>query len=206
MEEVVGSSNRVKELLAEMTNGAREQSIGISQVGEAVHQLDETTQQNAALVEQTAAASAAMKDQAQTLAHEVERFQLPAGLALEEHAGPAGDFDFDAAIGAHRAWKVKLRQAIGSREQLDADTICQDNRCPLGQWLHGPGGAQWGHSPGFVNLLDKHAQFHRVAGGVARKINAGAYAEAERLIGAGSEFALVSTEVATLLTRAKRGL
>jgi methyl-accepting chemotaxis protein len=41
---------------------------------------------------------------------------------------------------------------------------------------------------------------------VARKINAGQLAEAERLIGSGSQFAQVSTEVSTLLTKAKRGL
>jgi methyl-accepting chemotaxis protein len=41
---------------------------------------------------------------------------------------------------------------------------------------------------------------------VARKINQGQYADAERLIGSGSQFALVSNEVATILTQAKRGL
>lgn len=50
------------------------------------------------------------------------------------------------------------------------------------------------------------AEFHQTAGGVARQINAGHYAQAEQLIGSGSHFALVSTEVATILTRAKRGL
>jgi methyl-accepting chemotaxis protein len=45
-----------------------------------------------------------------------------------------------------------------------------------------------------------------VAGYVARQINAGAVDQAERLIGSGSRFAQVSTEVCTLLTRAKRGL
>ena len=50
------------------------------------------------------------------------------------------------------------------------------------------------------------ARSHRTAGSVATKINAGQYADAERLIGAGSAFAQVSTEVATILTRAKRGM
>ena len=43
-------------------------------------------------------------------------------------------------------------------------------------------------------------------GGVAKRINSGAFAEAERLIGSGSRFAQVSTEVSTLLTQAKRGM
>ena len=58
----------------------------------------------------------------------------------------------------------------------------------------------------FVELMKKHAEFHRTAGSVAKQINGGHYAEAERLIGSGSQFALASNEVATILMRAKRGL
>ncbi len=84
--------------------------------------------------------------------------------------------------------------------------ISRDDRCPLGQWLHGAGGQRWGGQPGFIALLGKHAEFHDVAGSVARQINSGAMAEAEQLLGSGSRFAQVSTAVSTLLTRAKRGL
>jgi methyl-accepting chemotaxis protein len=159
-------------------------------------------------VEQTAAASEAMKEQAHTLAEEVTRFRLPAGLALDKSPTltSVANFDFDKAIEAHRNWKVRLRKAIADKDQLDADTICRDDQCPLGKWIHGDGGRQWSTRPTFVSLLDKHAEFHRVAGGVARKINAGQLTDAERLIGSGSPFAMVSSEVSTLLTRAKRGL
>ena len=208
IEEIVASSRRVDQLLGEVASGAREQSLGVGQIGQAVQELDRMTQQNAAMVEQTAAAASAMKEQAHTLAEEVARFRIPAGLALAEDAAPDGraDFDFDHAIEAHRHWKVKLRQAIAGHGTLDVDTLCRDDRCPLGQWIHGPGGAQWGTRPTFVDLLDKHAEFHRTAGAVARQINAGQYAQAEGLIGAGSAFTRVSTEVTTLLARAKRGL
>ena len=212
MAAIVASSQRVDQLLGQIAGGSREQSLGVSQVGEAVQELDRMTQQNAALVEQTAAASSSMKDQAQTLAEEVARFRIPAaavaGAAADAGLGaPAPvDFDFGQAIEARRAWKVRLRQAIADHAQLDADTICRDDRCPLGQWLHGEGGRRWGSRPGFGELLGKHAEFHQEAGSVARRINAGQYDEAERLIGAGSRFAQVSTEVATLLTKAMRGL
>jgi len=208
MEEIVAASGRVNHLLGEVANAAREQSLGVAQIGEGVQELDRMTQQNAALVEQTAAASAAMKDQASSLAREVDRFRLPAGVSLADAPAQSVDdgFDFDTAIEAHRQWKVRLRKAIAEHAQLDADTICRDDRCPLGQWLHGAGGRRWGAQPGFVALLEKHAEFHAAAGAVARQINAGAFADAERLIGSGSTFARVSNEVATLLTRAKRGL
>ena len=208
MGEIVAASQRVSGLLSNIAEGSREQSQGVAQIGQAVNELDHMTQQNAALVEQTAAAAEAMKDQALTLAQEVDRFKLPAGLELAVEAAPAvvTDFDFDKAIEAHRQWKVRLRKAIAERSSLDADTLCRDDRCPLGQWLHGNGGRRWGSAPGFTALLERHAEFHNAAGQVARQINAGAVEQAERLIGAGSRFAQVSTEVCTLLTRAKRGL
>jgi methyl-accepting chemotaxis protein len=210
IEEIVASSQRVDHSLGEVTAGAREQALGIGQIGHAVQELDRMTQQNAAMVEETAAAASAMKDQAHTLAEEVARFKLPEGLVLEQEvtnmSGPADDFDFDKAIEAHRQWKVKLRKAIADHEKLDSDKICRDDQCPLGQWIHGPGGAQWGSRPTFVDLMTKHAEFHETAGSVAKRINAGQYAQAEKLIGSGSHFAQISTEVATILTRAKRGL
>ena len=114
MDEIVAASQRVNGLLAEIAGGSREQSQGIAQIGQAVNELDRMTQQNAALVEQTAAAASAMKDQAQTLAQEVDRFKLPAGFDLAETTPQptVAEFDFDTAIEAHRQWKVRLRKAV----------------------------------------------------------------------------------------------
>ena len=79
IEDTVDSSRRVDALLGSVATGAREQSQGIAQIGAAVQELDRMTQQNAALVEETAAAAAAMKEQALVLAGEVARFRMPAG-------------------------------------------------------------------------------------------------------------------------------
>jgi methyl-accepting chemotaxis protein len=75
--EIVNTAERVNQLLADIAIGSREQSVGVGQVGEAVQDLDRSTQQNAALVEQTAAAAGTLKDQALALAGEVARFKLP---------------------------------------------------------------------------------------------------------------------------------
>ena len=209
IQDIVQSSQKVNSLLLEVATGAKEQNQGISQIGQSVQELDRMTQQNAALVEETAAAASAMQHQAQTLAKEVARFILPAHLQLaddDEGTTSTADFDFDSAIEAHRSWKVKLRSAIAKQEKLDADTICRDDQCPLGRWIHGPGGVQWSSRPLFTKLQDKHADFHTSAGAVARKINAGQYGDAEKLIGAGSHFSDISLEVTTLLSSAKRGL
>ncbi|HOA95184.1 MAG TPA: methyl-accepting chemotaxis protein [Quisquiliibacterium sp.] len=82
IEEIVQSSQRVSQLLGEIATGSREQTLGIGQVGQAVQDLDRMTQQNAALVEQTAASADVMKGQAVTLAGAVSSFRLP-----EDRAG-----------------------------------------------------------------------------------------------------------------------
>jgi methyl-accepting chemotaxis protein-2 (aspartate sensor receptor) len=76
MSEIVGSVQRVSDIIGEITAAAGEQSDGIGQVNVAVTQLDQMTQQNAALVEQSAAAAESLKDQAARLGQVVQVFRL----------------------------------------------------------------------------------------------------------------------------------
>jgi methyl-accepting chemotaxis protein len=76
MDEIVSQVQCVSALIGEITNAAVEQSSGIGQVNEAVTQMDHVTQQNAALVEQSAAAAASLKDQAARLTQAVSVFRL----------------------------------------------------------------------------------------------------------------------------------
>ena len=76
MEEVVTSVARVTGIMAEIMTAGEEQSLGIGQINQAVAQMDQVTQQNAALVEEAAAAAASLQEQAQSLAEAVAAFQL----------------------------------------------------------------------------------------------------------------------------------
>ncbi|WP_457337916.1 methyl-accepting chemotaxis protein [Rhizobacter sp. P5_C2] len=76
MSEIVGSVQRVSDIIGEITTAAAEQSDGIGQVNQSVNQLDQMTQQNAALVEQSTAAAESLKDQAARLAQAVGSFRL----------------------------------------------------------------------------------------------------------------------------------
>ncbi|WCM90687.1 methyl-accepting chemotaxis protein [Acidovorax sp. NCPPB 3576] len=78
MEEIVNSVQRVSDIIGEITAATSEQSDGIRQVNTAVNQLDQMTQQNAALVEESAAAAESLNDQASRLAATVARFRLNA--------------------------------------------------------------------------------------------------------------------------------
>jgi methyl-accepting chemotaxis protein-1 (serine sensor receptor) len=76
MEEVVRGIKRVTDLMGEISAASNEQSLGVSQVGEAVMQMDQVTQQNAALVEEMAAAASSLKSQAHELVETVAVFKL----------------------------------------------------------------------------------------------------------------------------------
>jgi methyl-accepting chemotaxis protein len=77
MRDLVNTARQMNNIVAEISTAASEQSKGIAQVGEAVQQLDEMTQKNAALVEETSAASNALTERAGTLLADVGRFNLP---------------------------------------------------------------------------------------------------------------------------------
>ncbi|WP_304442562.1 methyl-accepting chemotaxis protein [Pelomonas sp. KK5] len=82
IQEIVTSVQKLADLVGEISSASREQSSGIGQVSEAITQLDRTTQQNAALVEESAAASESLKSQAKQLLAAVASFRLAANAAV----------------------------------------------------------------------------------------------------------------------------
>ncbi|MET3230688.1 UNVERIFIED_ORG: methyl-accepting chemotaxis protein [Burkholderia sp. 1263] len=93
MGEILQAVQRVTDIMGEIAAASEEQSGGISQVGRAVTQMDEVTQQNAALVEQAAAAAASLQDQARRLRDTVSAFRVNGADAVAERP---------AAVAAHR--------------------------------------------------------------------------------------------------------
>ncbi len=86
MQEVVQSIRRVTALVGEISSASAEQRSGVAQIGEAIVQMDQVTQQNAALVEQIAAAATGLSTQAQELVRAVAVFQVDGG----DGVGPPG--------------------------------------------------------------------------------------------------------------------
>jgi methyl-accepting chemotaxis protein-2 (aspartate sensor receptor) len=83
MQEIVASVKRVTDIMGEISAASEEQSSGIDQVNRAVSQMDEVTQQNAALVEEAAAAAGSLQEQAERLAEAVAVFKVNAGEVIE---------------------------------------------------------------------------------------------------------------------------
>ena len=86
MNAVVDSIRSVTDVMGEITAASQEQTSGIEQINQAITQMDEVTQQNAALVEEAAAASASLQDQASILAQIVSVFTLGANAAAPVRA------------------------------------------------------------------------------------------------------------------------
>ena len=84
MTEIVNSIARVTDIMGEISAASTEQSTGVSQIGEAILQMDQATQQNAALVEESAAAAESLKDQAQQLVQVVAVFKLEGRAAAAD--------------------------------------------------------------------------------------------------------------------------
>jgi methyl-accepting chemotaxis protein len=107
MNEVVDSVRRVTDIMGEITSASSEQSIGIDQVNTAITQMDQVTQQNAALVEEAAAAAASMQEQAERLADVAASFKLDQESMRQSLAAPAAARKIAAAPIARPAPALK---------------------------------------------------------------------------------------------------
>jgi methyl-accepting chemotaxis protein-1 (serine sensor receptor) len=90
MNEIVASVKRVSDIMAEILAAGEEQTSGIGQINEAVSLMDQATQQNAALVEEAAAATGALQEQAQALQQMVSVFKVDAQATGQQHGRALG--------------------------------------------------------------------------------------------------------------------
>ncbi|HEU4669561.1 MAG TPA: methyl-accepting chemotaxis protein [Dyella sp.] len=125
--EIIGSVKRVTDIVAEIAAAAQEQSMGIDQVNHAVTQMDEATQQNAALVEEASAAARAMQEQAAALATQMRYFRtgdatqdaVPAVVAVPTSAAmPAAPVARAARVPAAPRARVAQPVAAGAWQEF----------------------------------------------------------------------------------------
>jgi methyl-accepting chemotaxis protein-2 (aspartate sensor receptor) len=103
MQEVVGSVHGVTTIMGEISSASREQSDGIEQVNQAVTEMDGVVQQNAALVEEAAAAAGSLQEQAARLNEAVSVFKINANEVIDMPARPVevGARNLNALQGAY---------------------------------------------------------------------------------------------------------
>ena len=203
VDEAMAAVDRVTTMLDGIRQATQEQLQGTSKVTTALSDMDDITQQNAAMVEQLAAASSALNAQVDSVHKSIRVFRLfPGDKTLAEDDAVAlrqaqaavkgslneDEVDFDKVIAAHQQWRVTLRNAALQGKKLDADTIRRDDCCALGKWIQGGGGKRWGTQALFTDLVRFHKTFHQEAGKVADAINNGQLDKARQMIDNGTAF------------------
>lgn len=112
--------------------------------------------------------------------------------------------NFDEAIAAHGAWKMKLSAYLKKPDgSIKAADIQVDNKCILGQWIHGDG-AKHKALPEYEVLKKEHARFHKAAAEVVKKADSGQSTAEETALGAKSEFGAASVAVVTAIMAMKK--
>jgi len=84
MNDIVNAVTRVTDIMGEIASASDEQSRGIDQVGQAVTEMDRVTQQNASLVEESAAAAASLEEQASRLSQAVSVFRISGSVRASQ--------------------------------------------------------------------------------------------------------------------------
>jgi methyl-accepting chemotaxis protein len=184
LEEIVAAVQKVGDIVAEIAAANAEQSAGIDQVNQAVTRMDEVTQQNAALAEQTSAASRAMEEKAREMGELMSWFTLtgtapaPAGSV----AGHPGSPDFDRVRKGHLAWKQRLRDLLDGRATMTLDEAVSHRDCELGRWLYGGALERYSQFPAMQELEPLHQQMHALVRNVVRLHQEGRGDDAERRV------------------------
>lgn len=112
--------------------------------------------------------------------------------------------DFNEAIKAHAAWKMKLSGYLAKPDgSLKTADIEPDNKCALGQWIYGEG-TKWAYLPEYATLKTEHARFHKCAASVVKKADSGQSVTEEVALGANSDFSKSSSAVVTSIMAMKR--
>lgn len=217
LDEIVTSVKKVGDIVSEIAAASREQSLGIQQVNQAVQQMDEITQQNAALAGQTSAASESMGDQVREMNGLLGFFRIsgeetPRGRevcrgverrAAERPWSAAGTstFDFSSARSKHLAWKSRLRRFLDGQESMTVDQAVSHRDCDLGKWLYSDGMSKYGTFAEMQELEKIHAKMHGLIRTIIKNREAGESSIAEQNY---EQVGQHSDRIITLLTAVER--
>lgn len=112
--------------------------------------------------------------------------------------------NFDEAVQAHSAWKMKLSNYLRKPDgSIKAADVQQDSKCNLGAWIYGEG-KKFSSHPEYEILKAAHAKFHQAAADVIRKADSGKNVTEDVALGAKSDYASASNAVITAIISIRR--
>jgi aerotaxis receptor len=198
MDEAMQSVERVAQVLESISHATGEQSTGVGRISHSLVELDGITQQNAAMVEELAAAAQSLNHQVQQVHDSIRVFRLTdqdvtlaevdaVALRKESKArSNAGDMDTADVLQEHQHYTVDLRNAVMRKLKLDVNRFARHDGCQFAHWIEGEGRIRHGHAPAFREMLRQHQTVHGEAAKVCQLINEQRYNEAQTLLEAGS--------------------
>lgn len=174
VEEQAATTNEVTRIVLESTEGVHQINENISQVSIAAANTGKDA--NKVLI-----AAKSVEAIASTLETYINKLKS------------GGAMDFEGSIKGHREWKLKLSNYIKKPDgSLKVEIVCQDNKCPLGQWIYGSG-LRWETHSEYGVLKTEHAKFHKSASEVIAIADTKQNLNEEELIGDKSAFGQAST-------------
>jgi methyl-accepting chemotaxis protein len=210
LEDIVTAVKKVSDIVAEIAAASAEQSSGIEQVNKAIVQMDEMTQQNAALVEEAAAASEAMNEQARGMSGLMAFFTVDAhtvvvteetGASSQREVGMDFGMDFGSARSKHLMWKSRLRRFLNGQEAMSQDQAVSHKQCDLGKWLYSQGLKRYGQLQEMQELEKVHQRLHGVIKRIVEFKHGGQQDQAEREF---EQVEPISQKVVSLLNAIER--
>lgn len=157
------SMGQISTMISEIARASNEQANGIDEVGHAITEMDNTTQQNAGLVEEAAAGSQDLLQQASELLGLVDGFKVDAEVLERlnriQHSETAQQFE--KMVQAHLAWKSKIRGFVDGMDiGVTYEAATDHTACILGKWYYGEG-QSYMDMPLMKTLGDEHMEMHQ---------------------------------------------
>jgi len=197
--DIVSGISRVADLVSEIARATSEQASGLDEVNNAVAQMDEMTQKNAALVEESAAAARSLEEQAAALRQQMAFFALDAasaqgrGSGLSRHVQLIENTKID-----HVTFLANVKKAIEGHGDATADQLADHHGCRLGKWYDTVSDATVRGSRFYADLAEPHARFHATGKRALKAHEAGDAAEARAAL---QELEQISRTVLALLDK-----
>ncbi len=164
--DIVEAINRTNQITEEIATSSKEQSIGVSQVNQAITSIDGAVQQNASLVEESTQTAISLDTLSANMENTINAFHTPEALSRVATPQQTGGLDLAAAKRAHRTWRVNVLAYLNDVETVfPRETAADGTKCALGLWLYGDGKIHAGLAS-YQALEKGHLELHSFIGSI----------------------------------------
>lgn len=177
---IEGAVSKMSELITGLVDNTANQAHSLTEINTAVTILDSTTQQNAALIEESASSTMAIDSNGKEVRNIITSFETNLNQLQLTDSMRLGNFVFARARRAHLAWVGRMRAFVNGIDTGIDERVARDpTACMLGQWMASEEASPYRHLPVFQNLDRDHKHLHGLIGHAIDEANCGCYDNAE---------------------------